>query len=156
MSNATAVMGLSDTTLAKLRELRQFNVDSAKGFNECADLVSNDRVKSAFTEIAKTRLENADQLATQIEWNGESEAEDGSYLAAFHRVWIKVREACSSDSVETVLIEAERGEDEIKEAYEDALKEACDSPVCDLIKTQYETVKATHDRVRNLRDAKLS
>lgn len=155
MSNATVVMGLSDKTLKQLRELRQLNVDSAKGFNECAELVDDQRVKSAFTEIAKSRLEKADDLGKQIEWNDEVEAEDGSYLAAFHRTWIKVREACTSDSVETVLIEAEKGEDAIKGAYEDTLKEIGVSPVADLIRTQYADVKCVHDRVRDLRDAKI-
>ncbi|TWT99689.1 hypothetical protein Pla108_06320 [Botrimarina colliarenosi] len=125
-----------------------------QGLDECADLVDNPKAKSAFTEIAKSRLENADQLGRQIEWNDELEAEDGSYLAAMHRAWVKVREACSSDSLQTVLSEAERGEDQIKEAYEDALKDVGTSPIAGLIAEQYQGVKKVHDRVRDLRDAK--
>lgn len=154
MSTTTATLGLKDKTLEQLRELRQLNVDSAKGFEECAELVKEHGLKQAFSEIAHTRREQAQTLATQIEWNDEAEEEQGSYTAAMHRAWIKVREAFSSDDSYTALAEAERGEDSIKQAYEEALPELKGSPIHDIVAEQYATVKKTHDRVRALRDAK--
>ena len=52
-----------------------------------------------------------------------------------------------------VLIEAERGEDHIKEAYEDVLKATAGSAMNDVLQAQYARVKAGHDKVRDLRDA---
>lgn len=152
ISEKTAIVGLKDETLNKLRELRRLNVDSAKGFEDCADLVDNAMLKGVFTGIARIRREQAQILAAQIEWNDESEQETGSYLAAMHRAWIQVREACTSDSMLTVLDEAERGEDVIKEAYEKTLDEMTGSPAYDLVLSQYEQVKKSHDEVRDLRD----
>lgn len=153
-TNNSAVAELTDETVEKLRELRRLNIDSAKGFEECAELVKEHGVKQAFTEIAKTRLEQADELAKHVACSEGAEEERGSYAAAAHRTWIKVRDAFSSDSVLSALEEAERGEDQIKEAYEDALKDLSGTPVYAVISQQYATVKKTHDRVRDLRDLK--
>ncbi|TWT85964.1 hypothetical protein Pla123a_07720 [Posidoniimonas polymericola] len=147
---------LTDETVEKLRELRRLNIDSAKGFEECAELVKDHGVKEAFSEIAKTRREQAETLATHVEFSEGAEEERGSYAAAAHRSWIKVRDAFSSDSVLTALEEAEKGEDQIKDAYEDALKGLSGTPVYSVITEQYGSVKKTHDRVRDLRDLKRS
>lgn len=146
--------GLSDDTLDKLRELRRLNVDSAKGFQESAELVKDHGIKQAFLEFAEQREQQAEELAKHVAWNDGAEEERGSYAAAMHRTWLNVREACSSDTVQTALIEAERGEDAIKEAYEKALEEVKDAPIHDLIASQYDQVKTVHDRVRDLREIK--
>jgi len=152
MATESAIIGLKEDTIEKLRELRRLNVDSAKGFKECADLIADAALKSAFESIAQERSGQADSLGHHVEWNEGDEQERGSYAAAVHRAWIKVRDACTSDSTSTVLIEAERGEDVIKEAYEEALEETSGSPIHDTIAEQYACVKKTHDRVRGLRD----
>ena len=83
-----AITGLSDKTLNRLRELRRLNIDSAKGFEECAELVKDHGVKKAFGEMARERREQAQVLATQIEWNdkttdpGVSTIRSGSTAAA--------------------------------------------------------------------------
>lgn len=159
MSMATtqnsAIIGLTDETLNKLRELRRMNVDSAKGFEECAELVGDHGVKKAFGELARERREHAQALTTQIEWNDDdTEAEDGSYLAAMHRAWIKVREACSSNDVKVVVSEAKRGEERLCEAYSDAEEACASSPICKSIAAQHANVKAACQRLDGLCDAK--
>ncbi len=51
-----------------------------------------------------------------------------------------------------ILCEAERGEDHIKHAYEDVLKETAGSPLNHVLPQQYSIVKSGHDKVRDLRD----
>ena len=148
----SAIVGLSETTLTKLRELRRLCVDSSKGFEECAELAKSPGLKSLFLAIADERRGMDAELERQIEWNDQHEEENGSYLAAMHRAWIKVRDSMSNDD-RCILNEAERGEDSIKEAYEDALKETMGSPIHSLLASQYLQVKDAHDRVRDLRDA---
>jgi uncharacterized protein (TIGR02284 family) len=43
--------------------------------------------------------------------------EDGSYLAAFHRAWISLRELLSGGSSHAIFSEVKREEDAIKKAY---------------------------------------
>lgn len=144
---------LTDDAISRIRELRRLNVDSAKGFEECAGIVQNMAISSAFVDIASRRRAQAEELGQLVAANEGPEDEEGSYVAAMHRAWIKTKEALSSDDLGVVLTEAERGEDAIKEAYEDALQELSGCPACDTLRTQYAEVKAVHDRIRDLRDA---
>lgn len=152
-TSGSAIVGLKEETVEKLRELRQINVDSSKGFEECSELVKDAALKRLFENLAEERRTQAKELETQIEWNDQADVEEGSYLAALHRAWISVREAVSSDNAGVALNEAERGEDAIKEAYEDVLKQVIGSPIHSLLTTQYAAVKKAHDQVRDLRDA---
>ena len=53
----------------------------------------------------------------------------------------------------SILAECERGEDVIKNKYEDLIPKIAGSPVTSLLNQQYAQVKAAHDRIRDLRDA---
>lgn len=51
-----------------------------------------------------------------------------------------------------ILSEAERGEDAIKGAYEDAMPSVTANIVHDVLSRQYLRVKADHDRIKSMRD----
>lgn len=142
----------SDKMCGTLCDLHQLNVDSAKGFRECAELTKNDPLSSLCSRLAGQRDQQAARLAEFIPAGDRPKMDDGSFSAQFHRGWIKVRSALSTDDVGVVLSEAERGEDVIKEAYEEAMKVCVGSPAHAVISEQYAAVKAGHDQIRNLRD----
>ena len=51
-----------------------------------------------------------------------------------------------------MLVEAERGEDAIKQASETVLRANAGSAMNDVLTRQYATIKSGHDRIRDLRD----
>jgi len=144
---------LDSITLKKLQELVQINLDSEKGFNEVSHDIKDKSIASVFTELGSQRRKNATELKELMTWNGEVPVLDGSYLAAFHRAWISLRELISGGSTDAILSEAERGEDAIKKAYEDILIATTGSAVNDVLTRQYAIVKAGHDRVREMRNS---
>lgn len=144
---------LSETTIDKLQELIRINIDSELGFSEAAEQIEDLTVASLFRELSAQRAQNSAQLQEYVAWNGEKPTDDGSYAAAFHRTWLDLRSQLNGGDAHVVLIEAERGEDQIKHAYEDALKETAGSAMNDVLTSQYANVKAGHDRIRDLRDA---
>ena len=144
---------LDSITLKKLQELVQINLDSEKGFNEVSRDIKDKSIASVFTELGSQRRKNATELKELMTWNGEVPVLDGSYLAAFHRAWISLRELISGGSTYAILSEAERGEDAIKKAYEDVLIATAGSAVNDVLTRQYAIVKAGHDRVREMRNS---
>ena len=144
---------LNVTTLKKLQQLVQINLDSEKGFSEVSHDIQDKSVASVFTELGSQRRKNASELKELLTWNGEAPVEEGSYLAAFHRSWISLRQLLSGGSSYAILSEAERGEDAIKKAYEDVLIATAGSAVNDVLTRQYAVVKAGHDRVRDMRNS---
>jgi len=134
---ANALVTLSDKVTSEIQDLIRLNIDSAEGFTAAADLIEDKSLASQFREYAAQRSANAEELKATVAYNGEEPAQSGTTSGTLHQV----------------LSEAESGEDSIKQRYERAIKECAGSPVSDLLTRQYSGVKATHDRIRDLRDA---
>ena len=143
---------LNEATVTKLQKLIRANIDACDGLRESADKIDNSAIAEQFHQLASERAALATELQNYIEWNGEDAEDDGSVAASVHRAWIDIRAMLNGGDPHVILIEAERGEDHIKEAYEDVLKETAGSAMNDVLLSQYSIVKAGHDMIRNLRD----
>ncbi|MCC9602776.1 PA2169 family four-helix-bundle protein [Stieleria sp. JC731] len=144
---------LDKTTLRAANNLVQANIDSAKGFEEIASEVSDKQLSELFRSIGETRRTLIEELQQHIKLSGETPPSDGTWLAALHRSWIDLRSAISGGDPKGILIEAERGEDYIKQAYEDVIKRTAGSALNAVLLRQYETVKKGHASIRTLREA---
>ncbi len=143
---------LTQETIAQLQKLIRANIDAYDGLRESAEELHDQTVANLFRELATERSALATELQKHVEWNGKEAEDDGSFAAKVHRAWIDVRSKLSDGNAYTILCEAERGEDHIKQAYEDVLKETAGSAMNDVLMHQYALIKAGHDQVRNLRD----
>jgi uncharacterized protein (TIGR02284 family) len=143
---------LDEKTVDKLQRLIQANMDSHEGFREAADEVDNETLAGLFRGLAEKRQQQAQTLQGLVSVNGEEPRDSGTYMGAAHRTWIELKTAVVGGDTESILNECERGEDHIKNLYEEILKETAGSAVNDVLQRQYAEVKADHDRVRDLRD----
>ncbi|MAT70795.1 MAG: histidine kinase [Planctomycetaceae bacterium] len=144
---------LKESTIAKLQDLIQANIDSYNGFHESAEELADERLSKLFREIGDCRSAQATELQNYVEINNEDAQDDGSVAAKLHRVWINIRGKLNGGDAHAILAEAERGEDHIKEAYEDVLTETAGSAMNDVLTAQYAKVKEGHDKIRDLRDS---
>ncbi|MEZ6046445.1 MAG: PA2169 family four-helix-bundle protein [Planctomycetaceae bacterium] len=145
-------LDLNPETIEHIQDLICINIDAYDGLKESAELIADQRVATVFRELAQERSQIAKELQTYCEWNGEQARQEGSIAAAVHRAWINIRGMVSDGDAYAILAEAERGEDQIKHAYEKALKNSAGSAMTDVLQAQYRKVKAGHDRIRDLRD----
>jgi uncharacterized protein (TIGR02284 family) len=143
---------LSEQVINTLQDLIQINLDSRDGFRMAAGKINDMNLAGVFDFFAQQRESQASDLSKFVVRTGERPRREGTYLAAIHRTWTEIRTLVTSDDRLAMLEEAERGEDAIKSAYEDALRQTANTPVHDLLREQYVHVKAGHDRVRDLRD----
>ncbi|WP_413431361.1 PA2169 family four-helix-bundle protein [Crateriforma spongiae] len=144
---------LNETTVKKLQQLIQANIDAYDGFRESAEEIEHSALADLFRQIAHQRSKFATELQNFVSWNGEAPETDGSVAASIHRTWIDIRGKLNGGDPHVILIEAERGEDHIKHAYEDVLKETAGSAMSDVLNAQYAIVKSGHDKIRDLRDS---
>ena len=144
---------LNQSTIDGLQKLIRYNIDASDGFRESAEEIDDAGIATLFRELAGERTTIATELQQHVEWNGEDAVDDGSAMAAMHRAWLSVRGKLNGGDPYAILCEAERGEDYIKAAYEDVLKETAGSAMNSTLQHQYAKVKAGHDRVRDLRDS---
>lgn len=140
---------LEKDTVEAARELIQINADSHLGFLQAADAIKDDSVGKLFCDIAKMRKDHARDLQRAI---GSTESLDGSFKGKMHRWWIDVRGSLQDGDRYAILAEAERGEDEIKQRYEDLMKENPGNALSSVLHKQFAEVKTHHDMIRDMRD----
>lgn len=129
--------------------------DGQNGFREAAEDVKSSDLKTLFGAYSLQRSQFAGELQSLAHSLGEKEPETtGSVSGALHRGWINLKAALTSKDEHAILAECERGEDSAVAEYTKALaEEGLPAHVRATLETQYQAVKAAHDRVRDLRDS---
>lgn len=153
MARMETIANLSDETVDHVKDLVRINQDSAEGFAEAADVVENADLKGLFSLMAGERQQFANELRSYVILNDEDGDISGSWKGMFHRWWLDLRGKLSGGDAYAVLAEAERGEDRIKQMYEEVIKDTTGNPINDVMHKQYAEIKKGHDQVRDLRDA---
>ena len=103
-------------------------------------------------ERARFRVELTDAIARLGERDPDT---SGSSAAVLHRAWFEVKDDFGGGD-HTLLESVEQGEDSAKHSYESALETKLPVGIEELVRNQYASVKAAHDRVRRWRDQKAA
>ena len=149
-------MSQATETISSLNSLIETLKDGQEGFRQASEAVKDSQLKSLFSEFSLQRAKFAGELQSQAVQLGESDPEDSSSTAgALHRAWINLKSAITSQDDHAVLAECERGEDSAVAEYKTAMEDdSLSAPVRDIVSRQYTDVKAAHDKVKALRDAR--
>jgi len=128
--------------------------DGQQGFKEAAESVKNPQLKSLFNDYSQQRARFIVELRSKAQSPNKRDPDiSGSATGALHRGWINLKSALSRCDDHAILAECERGEDSAVEEYQTALDNGLSAPVRDIVSRQYIEIEATHDRIRDLRDA---
>jgi uncharacterized protein (TIGR02284 family) len=141
--------------ISVIDDLIQTLKDGQEGFRQAAEAVKHPQLKSLFSEYSQQRSRFASALQNEVRSLGQTKPEDSSSTAgALHRGWINLKSALSGGDDHAILAECERGEDSAVEEYKKALDDDFSPSLYELVSRQYSDIKAAHDRIRNLRDAR--
>lgn len=136
--------------------LVEITIDSADGYEEAAKDAQSSRFKTLFQSRAQERRAIVADLQAEVRRLGGTPDDDGSILAAAHRVFLNVRDALTKGD-EAVVKTVEDGEDHIKAKYEKALGDTDVQPETRrAIEAAYAKVKAGHDQMRDIKHAVAS
>ena len=150
-------MSQTKETISTLNSLIETLKDGQEGFRQASEAVKDSQLKTLFNELSLQRSKFAGELQSHVIQMGESQPENSSSTAgALHRAWINMKAAVTSQDDHAILAECERGEDSAVAEYKKAMEEELPTPARDVISRQFTDVKAAHDRVKALRDARKS
>jgi len=134
--------------------LLQINNASELGFNLAAVNVKNRGLKLILKSFAQERAEYARELRQLVQEAGGDPAEGSGWLATIHRGWINIKAAMTIGQGPTesvVLAEVTRGERAAHQAYQQALEQSLPVAVQTMLQQQYQGLRATEERIRQLR-----
>ena len=141
-----------DEVISTLEKLIETCRDGQNGYRDAAEHLKNQEVRTWFNQQSLERGQFAGELEAQVQRLGKHDPDrKGSVSGALHRKWFDLKEKVTH-SDESVLSEVERGEDNAKHNYEDALKVELPADVRSIVERQAQSVFIAHDRAKILRD----
>lgn len=144
-------MASPDYDIRMLNDLIEATLDSADGYAEAAK--DSSRFAEGFALRSSERRAAAAVLQEHVATLGGTSPDDGTLMAAAHRLFVNLRQALGGGDV-AVVDEVERGEDHIKAKYDDAIKDSDISAATRAVICQVAgSVQAGHDAARQLKHA---
>lgn len=146
------MIGSNDHDVSVLNSLITTTIDSANGFEEAANDAQSQQFQAMFREYAGERRQCVQQLQNEVRRLGGTPEDSGSAKAAAHRGWLNLKDAVTGQDDKQIVEEVERGEDYIKEKYEEALKDdKLSAAARSAINEAFTSVRKGHDRASQLK-----
>ncbi|MCL4864504.1 MAG: PA2169 family four-helix-bundle protein [Gemmatimonadales bacterium] len=152
----TAPTGISSAHAGLLNDLLQLNHDSAEGLAKAKELATSAKLKTLFDGARTERMSAVQALEPLVRAAGGKPDKDLSVSGSLRRTWMKIRETLSPDGDKALIMEVERAEDEMKEAYQEAMRKPLPPAIKPVIEAQARQVFAVHDTFSNLKHGRSS
>jgi uncharacterized protein (TIGR02284 family) len=143
-----------EKTEKNLRDLIETLRDGHQGFIELEKNLKNPEARKVFREETLVRAGFAAELENELHRLGVKDVKVASSSTAgkLHRAWGELKARLGGGD-HALLATAEKGEDEAKRAYEEALaSEDFPLPLREILLRQQRHIEMSHDRVKALRD----
>ncbi|QKJ29343.1 PA2169 family four-helix-bundle protein [Mucilaginibacter mali] len=149
-------MATTEKSIDTLNDLIEINNDRVAGFEKVIADIKDENIdlKELFQDYSAQSREFSQKLTAIVAANGGDAETGNSASGSLHRAWIDVKALFGGSDRESILSEAERGEDAIKKAYRDALSSGeLSADAYETVTAQAQDINAAHDRIKALRDA---
>lgn len=145
---------MTDTNhdISVLNSLIATTLDSVDGYTGAAAETKNPAFVTLFNGLASERRSLVSRLQQEVATLGGEAEDDGTILAGAHRVFLNLKSAITGHDDKAIINEVEAGEDHIKAKFEDAIGDTeLSAAVVTLIGSAYDSVKAGHDEIRDIK-----
>ncbi len=135
-----------------LNGLIKTTLDSVGGYRDAIENVDHTQYKAMFSEHASRREQLAQELQLEVRALGGDPKTEQGIIGKAHNKFLDIKNAITGGDDKSVIDEVERGEDHIKEKFQNALKDEDLPPsVRTTVSRAYQSVKADHDEVSRLK-----
>jgi uncharacterized protein (TIGR02284 family) len=144
---------INQKSIDTLNNLLEINNDRIEGYKHAIGETNESDLKSLFSQFANTSYKCKLELTSEIEKMGGEPVTGTRNTGKLYRAWMDIKAALSGKDRKAILNSCETGEDVAVKNYEDALKNGeLESPVYNLINSQFGIIKSEHDKIKTLRD----
>jgi uncharacterized protein (TIGR02284 family) len=138
--------------LKMIEKLIEVCKDGEKGYKDAAEHAKRSDLKTFFTTQSSERGRFARELQAVLMNLGKTEKkESGTVAGALHRAWIDTKVGLGAGD-KSILESVEKGEDEARDAYREAIGTPLPPEAADVVSRQARSVQTAHDQVKTLRD----
>ena len=143
-------------TIEVLNDLVAINNDRIAGYEKAIEETkdTDKDLKLLFTSMIDESRKIRLKLADEVQALGGEYDRGTTASGKIYRAWMDVKAVFTGHDRHTVLANCEQGEDAAQAAYKEALNENnVPAYIHTMLSEQKQTLKASHDKIRSLRDA---
>lgn len=143
------------TTVETLNDLIQINNDRIVGYDKAIEELGDGDadLKALFATMSAESKNLKMSLVSEVQAAG-GETETGTTNSGkIYRMWMDIKAAFTGKDRHAILASCEYGEDAAQKAYKSALEEDLPLNIREVVQQQQQTLKASHDKIKALRDA---
>jgi len=152
----TNTMDINQNLTGVLNDLIQINNDRIEGYARASQEAGDKYIdlKAIFNRMADESRQYVAQLSNEIIKLGGDPVSGSTIKGKIYRAWMDVKATFTGSSRLALLESCEFGEDAAQKAYQEALvsDETLSIDIRQLIATQKELLKASHDTIKGFRD----
>jgi uncharacterized protein (TIGR02284 family) len=138
--------------ISTLNTLIATTIDSITGYEDSAANIDDQRFAEIFRQRANERQQIVQELREGVRRLGGEPEDDGSFMGKAHQRFEDLKAAITGRDTKAIINEVERGEDYLKEKWQAALHSgALKGESHDLVERLYQSVKAGHDQISQLK-----
>ncbi len=150
------IMEKAQEIVEVLNDLIQINNDRIVGYQKAIkELKADDQdLKGLFDQLIIESQQIKSDLTREVSvLHGNAETSGTTASGKIYRAWMSVKAVFSGESRHAVLSNCERGEDAAQKAYSDALQtDKLPAFLREMLTSQQDTLKESHDEIRDLRN----
>ena len=137
----------------KLNKLLEKNYDAEKGYKKAAENVEMPGLKNYFERKSQERYNFGHELKNELSRYGQKIDKGGSAAGSLHRAWMDIKAALSSNSEESMLEEAIRGEKASVEEYNEVINDSSvPMSTKNILMSQRDKIQASLSTIKRLED----
>lgn len=144
----------NDKSISVLNSLITINNDRIQGYETAIDETEDQDLKTMFNQFIQTSRNCKNELTSAVTKLG-GKPDDGTRVdGKIYRAWMDFKAMVTGKDRKAILNSCEYGEDVAVNTYEKALKDPdLTTEYHSIVNSQYNKIKADHDKVRSMRDA---
>lgn len=148
---------MTEELVEVLNDLIKINNDRIEGYERAAEEAKDVDItlKAVFNKMADESRKYVSDLTSHINSLGGDTETGTTAMGKIYRAWMDVKAAVTGNDRHAILASCEYGEDQAQRAYQKALASDAEIDVDtrQLITSQQESLKASHDNIKKMRDA---
>lgn len=144
----------TDNTIEVLNDLIEINNDRIAGYEKSLEELKEEdaNLRDYFLRYIDQSRQLKLALGTEVQALRGTMESGTTTSGKLYRAWMDVKSAFSGHSEKSILNSAEYGEDAAQKAYTSALDEDLPGHIRELVESQRQELKRSHDEVKALRD----
>lgn len=144
---------MNDQVAEVLSDLVKINNDRIEGYQKAINQTDELDLKELFAQMVAESKTYQVELNQKLRQNGEERERDTTVAGKIYRAWMDVKATFGGDGRHAILASCEYGEDAAQKAYRQATaNDELPADVSQLVRNQQQSLKASHDKIRHLRD----